>query len=193
MRWNYSSIVPIWVNECSVFWDAAIKLPAPSQCWLLWTWWRHQMETFSALLALCAGNSPVPVNSPHKSQWHGALMFSFICVWINDWVNNREAGDLRRQHGHYDVNIMKAGAMAWDTSRIIDPLWWKSNDRYWILLTKDIGLWCFLCGRSCWTIRPRGWCNVTLKRSCAVMYLGQVTKLRLSYYLVLLSIDSKTR
>ena len=30
------------------------------------TWWRHQMETFSALLAICAGNSPVPVNSPHK-------------------------------------------------------------------------------------------------------------------------------
>ena len=28
------------------------------------SWWRHQMETFSALLALCAGNSPVPVNSP---------------------------------------------------------------------------------------------------------------------------------
>ena len=25
------------------------------------TWWRHQMETFSALLAICAGNSPVPV------------------------------------------------------------------------------------------------------------------------------------
>ena len=39
------------------------------------TWWRHQMETFSALLALCAGNSPVPVNSPHKGQWRGALMF----------------------------------------------------------------------------------------------------------------------
>ena len=28
------------------------------------TWWRHQMETFSALLALCAGNSPVPVEFP---------------------------------------------------------------------------------------------------------------------------------
>ena len=37
-----------------------------------------------------------PVNSPHKSQWRGALMFSLICVWINGWVNNREAGDLRR-------------------------------------------------------------------------------------------------
>ena len=30
------------------------------------TWWRHEMETFSALLAICVGNSPVPVNSPHK-------------------------------------------------------------------------------------------------------------------------------
>ena len=52
------------------------------------------METFSALLALCVGNSPV--NSPHKVQRRGAVMFSLICVWINDWVNNCEAGDLRR-------------------------------------------------------------------------------------------------
>ena len=73
----------------------------------LCTWWRHQMETFSALLALCAGNSPVPVNSPHKGQWRGALMFSFICAWINNGVNNREAGDLRRHRGHYDVNVME--------------------------------------------------------------------------------------
>ena len=71
-------------------------------------WWRHQMETFSALLALCAGNSPVPVpvNSPHKSQWRRGLMFSFISARINDWVNNLEAGDLRRHRGHYDVNVM---------------------------------------------------------------------------------------
>ena len=47
-------------------------------------WWRHQMETFSALLAVCAGNSPVPMKSPHKDQWRGALMFSLICAWIND-------------------------------------------------------------------------------------------------------------
>ena len=71
------------------------------------TWWRHQMETFSALLALCAGNSPVPVNSPHKGQWRGALMFTLICARINDWVNNREAGDLRRHLDHYDVIVMK--------------------------------------------------------------------------------------
>ena len=41
--------------------------------------WRHQMETFSALLAICAGNSTVPVNYPHKGQWRRAL----ICAWIN--------------------------------------------------------------------------------------------------------------
>ena len=70
------------------------------------TWWRHQMETLSEQLALCAGNSPVPVNSPHKGQWRGALMFSLICVWINGWVNNREVGDLRRHRGHYDVIVM---------------------------------------------------------------------------------------
>ena len=47
-----------------------------------------------------------PVNFPHKCQWRGALMFSLIYAWINDWVNNREAGDLRRQLGHYDVIVM---------------------------------------------------------------------------------------
>ena len=47
-----------------------------------------------------------PVNSPHKGQWRGALMFSLICVLINGWVNNREAGDLRRHRAHYDVIVM---------------------------------------------------------------------------------------
>ena len=32
-------------------------------------------------------------------------MFRLICVWI-DWVNNREAGDLRRHRAHYDVIVM---------------------------------------------------------------------------------------
>ena len=72
------------------------------------TWWRHQMETFSASLALCAGNSPVPVNSPHKGQWSGALVFSLICVWIHGWVNKGEAGDLICHRGHYDINVMSS-------------------------------------------------------------------------------------
>ena len=47
-----------------------------------------------------------PVNSPHKGQWRGALMFTLICVWINGWVNNHEAGDLRRYRVHYGVIVM---------------------------------------------------------------------------------------
>ena len=49
-----------------------------------------------------------PVNSPHKGKWRGALMLCLICAWINGWVNNREASDLRRHRAHYDVNVMKA-------------------------------------------------------------------------------------
>ena len=48
-----------------------------------------------------------PVNSLHKGQWRGALMFSLICAWINDWLNNRQAGDLRLHRSHYDVNVIR--------------------------------------------------------------------------------------
>ena len=48
-----------------------------------------------------------PVNSPHKGQWRRALMFSLTCVWINGWVNNGEAGDLRRYRAYYDVTVMR--------------------------------------------------------------------------------------
>ena len=47
-----------------------------------------------------------PVNSPHKGQWRGALMFSLICAWINAWVSNHEAGDLKRHRVHYGVIVM---------------------------------------------------------------------------------------
>ena len=47
-----------------------------------------------------------PVNSPHKGQWRGALMVSLICAWINAWVNNREASNLRRHRTHYGVIVM---------------------------------------------------------------------------------------
>ena len=47
-----------------------------------------------------------PVNSPRKGQWRGALIFSFISVWINGWENNGEAGDLTRYRVHYDVIVM---------------------------------------------------------------------------------------
>ena len=73
---------------------------------LLLSWWRHQMETFSALLALCEGNSPVTGNSPLKGQWRGASMFSLTRPWTNGWANHRHTGDLRRNRVQSDVAIM---------------------------------------------------------------------------------------
>ena len=64
--------------------------------------WKH----FQYYWPFVRGIHRSPVNSPHKSQWRGALMFSLICAWINGWVNNREAGDLRRNHAHYDVTVL---------------------------------------------------------------------------------------
>ena len=39
------------------------------------TWWRHEMETLSALLALCEGNPPVTGGFPLKRQWRGVVFF----------------------------------------------------------------------------------------------------------------------
>ena len=70
------------------------------------SWWRHQMATFSTLLAICAGNSPLTGEFPAQRPVTRALMFSLICAWIDGWVNNGEAGDLRRHRTYYDVTVM---------------------------------------------------------------------------------------
>ena len=70
------------------------------------SWWRHQIETFSALLAICAGNSPVPGEFPTQRPVTRSFDVYFDLRPINGWVNNREAGDLRRHRAHYDVIVM---------------------------------------------------------------------------------------
>ena len=67
--------------------------------------WKH----FPRYWPFVRGILRSPVNSPHKGQWNGALMFSFNFAWINGWVNNREAGDLRRHRAHYDVTLSFVG------------------------------------------------------------------------------------
>ena len=75
--------------------------------YFLFSWWRHQIEKCSTSLAFVRGISHrSPVKSPHTDQWRGALMFSLICAWTNGWVNNQDAGDLRRRRAHYDVTVM---------------------------------------------------------------------------------------
>ena len=64
------------------------------------------METFSALLAISAGISPVSGEFPTQRPVTRSFDVFFDLPWINDWVNNRKAGDLRRHRGHYDVIVM---------------------------------------------------------------------------------------
>ena len=46
------------------------------------SWWRHKMETFSALLAICAGNSPVTGEFP--AQRPATRSFDvFFELWLN--------------------------------------------------------------------------------------------------------------
>ena len=70
------------------------------------TWQRHQMKTFFALLVLCEGNSLVICEFPSQRAVTQSFDVSLICAWTNGWVNNRNAGDLRRHRAHYDVIII---------------------------------------------------------------------------------------
>ena len=72
--------------------------------------WKH----FPRYWPFVRGIHRSPVNSLHKGQWRGALIFSLICAWINGWVNNREAGDLRLQRAHYGVIVMEVFP-SWDS------------------------------------------------------------------------------
>ena len=106
--WNYyTGIISIHLNYCNLFHDDVIK-------------WKH----FPRCWPFVRGIQRFPVNSPHKDQWRGALMFSLICTWINDWVKNREAGDLRCYHVHYDVIVMwRSGASSASTCRESSNKW----------------------------------------------------------------------
>ena len=82
------------------------------------TWWRHQMQTFSALLAICGGIHWSPVNFPHKGQRCGALMFSLTRAWTNGRVNNRDVGDMRCHPAHGDVTVMISVAVVCLVSQV---------------------------------------------------------------------------
>ena len=64
------------------------------------------METFSALLAICAGNSPVTGEFPAQRPVTRSFDVFFDLRLITGWVNNIEAGDLRCHRAHYDVIVM---------------------------------------------------------------------------------------
>ena len=146
---NLRPLVPIHESEC-FFYRAAQAPLCGENTWH--AWWRHQMKTFSALLPPFVQRiHRSPVNSPHKGQWHGALMFSLICAWTNGWVNNRYTGALRHHRAHYDGFVMLWSSDIMLLDRHDDVIKWKHFPRYWpfvrgIPRTKasDTELWCFV-------------------------------------------------
>ena len=108
--------------------------------------WKH----FPRYLPFVRGIHRSPVNSPHKGQWRGVLKFSLICARINGWVNNREAGDLRRHQAHCDVIVMLCQSTACNG---LNPLWPKNTiwRRWW---------WSqFIRTMVCWQLVPRYYLN----------------------------------
>ena len=61
----------------------------------------------SALLSLCARNSPVTGEFPSQGPVTRSFVVNLISAWINSWVIIREAGDLRRRRAYYDVMVIK--------------------------------------------------------------------------------------
>ena len=81
--------------------------------------WNH----FPRYWPFVRGIHRYPVNSLHKGQWLRALMFSWICAWINGWVNNGEAGDFRHHRAHYDVIVMKLLSCGYHRIH-----WWQTTE-----------------------------------------------------------------
>ena len=94
------------------------------------SWWRHQMETFFALLALCAKNSPVTGEFPPQRPVTRSFDVFFYLHQIKRLSEQSWGWWLRRHRAQYDDNIM-----------------------YWPLSWRDItvfgSFWLFLSLRCC--------------------------------------------
>ena len=106
--------------------------------------WKH-----FPLNCLCVGNSQITVNSPHKGQWRGALMFSLICTRTNVWVNNRDAGDLRLHWAHYDITVMRryitvsSNCVAWyrqATNHYLSQFWPRSMSPHSVIIPERVNM-----------------------------------------------------
>ena len=71
-------------------------------------WSSHMMTSSNGNISALLARS---VNSPHKCQWRGALMFCWICAWTYGCANHQDACDLRRHRA------MTGGFEAWQLKR----------------------------------------------------------------------------
>ena len=94
------------------------------------------MGTFSALLAIFAGNSPVTGEFPAQKPVTRSFDVFFDLCLNKGWVNSREAGELRHHRTHYDVTVMK-----FDLNFILpNPMTW--SPQMFVRDTTVIESWC---------------------------------------------------
>ena len=119
--------------------------------------WKH----FPRYWPFVRGIHRSPVNFPHKGQWRGALVFSLncqLCVWINGWVNNREAGDLRRYRAHYDVIVTHSQyKYKFGMSNFRKIKMFRLFPKYWFLLASWV------------MVLKLKYCHITTDRHCVVL------------------------
>ena len=127
----------------------------PTTHYLIWTgrprmpWWRHQMETFSALLAFRAGNSPVTREFPSQRPVTRSFDVFFDCAW---WIETTSRSLWR----HYNAQNKKNRHICWTL------LWIKGMELWtWQLSThtavvKHPGRWfLFTCAEYRMRTRKR--------------------------------------
>ena len=90
------------------------------------SWWRHQLETFSAIQAFCVGHSPATGEFPAQRPMTRSFDVFYDLGLNKCLTNNREAGDLRRPRTHY------TGIVMWGTDYFVaahpQPWYWP----YWV-------------------------------------------------------------
>ena len=91
IMWRHSNVVAHWAT------DKYFSMQMPSYQCRKSPWWRHQMETFSALLALCAGNSPATSEFPSQRP-----VTQSLSKQSGGWLFETPATPLWR---HYNVGI----------------------------------------------------------------------------------------
>ena len=101
-----------WRNGCEAFilaphkWDIYATVLTPVCNDMMTSSNENIFRVTGLLCGEFTGPGEFPTQRPVTRRFGVFFLFCFIRVWINGWVNNREAGDLRRYRAHFDVTIM---------------------------------------------------------------------------------------
>ena len=106
------------------------------------SWWRHQMETFSALLAICAGNSLVtgefpaqrPVTRSFDVFFYLRLNKPLSKQWSGWWFETL-SHPLWRHDNVYGLCTPYTQTVFLFLQNIVSPVLLKSNESVWIFIS----------------------------------------------------------